>query len=195
MENAKKYILVPEERLKQFAEEKLSELDQLMHDILKKKNLNDSEKATLYVQTLQKYVNFPFPTDKNIEQKNAPLSDKTTSSETVEKKVDPIEEAILKSVPIETTAITKNIIDFIRQHQSNVFWTPDKELVVQGKVIHNTNIVDLITHLIRNRKTYPKGHDIFYKELNEIDLPSNFIKNKYLKPKKTMYAQPFTWIS
>ncbi|GBO11297.1 hypothetical protein AVEN_245959-1 [Araneus ventricosus] len=72
MDHAKKYVLVPEERLKQFAEEKLSELDRQMRDILKKKNLEDPEKATLYLQALQKYVNFPFPLDKDMKQEEIP---------------------------------------------------------------------------------------------------------------------------
>ncbi|GFY34299.1 uncharacterized protein TNCV_2506021 [Trichonephila clavipes] len=46
-------------------DKKLSNLftkDKEMHKILRKPNLSDQEKATLYTQILQKYTNFPLPT-------------------------------------------------------------------------------------------------------------------------------------
>ncbi|GFU88483.1 hypothetical protein TNCV_3354221 [Trichonephila clavipes] len=62
MEHTKKFVLVPEERLRQFAEIHLTDLDKEMHKILRKPNLSDQEKATLYTQILQKYTNFLLPT-------------------------------------------------------------------------------------------------------------------------------------
>lgn len=64
MKHAKKYLLVPEERLSQFVYDQLSELDHIMHDIFQNKNLDTKklkEKVDLNQQALQKYVNFPFP--------------------------------------------------------------------------------------------------------------------------------------
>ncbi|GFY78744.1 hypothetical protein TNIN_374141 [Trichonephila inaurata madagascariensis] len=65
MEHTKKFVLLPEERLQNFVSEQLSELDEQMQSILRNKNMDDSEKATLYLQILQKYVNFPFPKEIN----------------------------------------------------------------------------------------------------------------------------------
>ncbi|GFY71244.1 hypothetical protein TNIN_13511 [Trichonephila inaurata madagascariensis] len=65
MEHSKKFVLLPEERLQNFVSEQLSELDEQMQSILRNKNMNDSEKATLYLQILRKYVNFPFPKEIN----------------------------------------------------------------------------------------------------------------------------------
>ncbi|GFT89313.1 uncharacterized protein TNCV_4386111 [Trichonephila clavipes] len=39
----------------------MSTLDKQMHTILQRKNITDEEKATLYLQILQKFVNFPYP--------------------------------------------------------------------------------------------------------------------------------------
>ncbi|GFU90555.1 uncharacterized protein TNCV_2574881 [Trichonephila clavipes] len=36
-------------------------LDKQMHTILQRKDITDEEKATLYLQILQKFVNFPYP--------------------------------------------------------------------------------------------------------------------------------------
>ncbi|PRD19966.1 UNVERIFIED_CONTAM: hypothetical protein NCL1_55921 [Trichonephila clavipes] len=46
-------MLVPEERLRKFAKDRLSTLDKQMHAILQRKNITDEEKATLYLQILQ----------------------------------------------------------------------------------------------------------------------------------------------
>ena len=56
MKFSKKLVLVPEDRVQ--VTEHLSELDQRMQNILKNKNLSEDEKATLYLQILQKYTNF-----------------------------------------------------------------------------------------------------------------------------------------
>ncbi|GFW09889.1 iron-uptake system-binding protein [Trichonephila clavipes] len=65
MEHSKKFVLLSEERLQNFLSEQLSELDEQMQSILRNKNMNDSEKVTLYLKTLRKYVNFPFPKEIN----------------------------------------------------------------------------------------------------------------------------------
>ncbi|GFU58583.1 uncharacterized protein NPIL_83341 [Nephila pilipes] len=61
MEHTKKFVLVPEKRLRKFAEDRLSTLNKQMRAILQRKNITDEEKATLYLQILQKLVNFPYP--------------------------------------------------------------------------------------------------------------------------------------
>ncbi|GFT09158.1 uncharacterized protein TNCV_4105931 [Trichonephila clavipes] len=61
MEHIKKLMLVPEKRIRTFAQDQLSTLDKQMHTILQRKNITDEGKATLYLQILQKFVNFPYP--------------------------------------------------------------------------------------------------------------------------------------
>ncbi|GFW91804.1 uncharacterized protein TNCV_3400641 [Trichonephila clavipes] len=53
---AKKFVLVPEERVQ--VTEHLSELDQRMKNILHNKDLTEEEKTILYLQVLQKYTHF-----------------------------------------------------------------------------------------------------------------------------------------
>lgn len=215
MDNFRKLILIPEERIKQFEYERLSELDRLMHDILRKKNLDDSEKVALYQQVLQKYVKFSFSrednrhlSDKRNEFTEKPPenhresesfeSDKVKTEVTnsppseVSPQSDDIVKQIIHSAPPRFKATAKGIIDFIQQPNSSLLWSPDKELVVKGKVIRNTNILDLINYLIRDRKIKPHGHNIFHAALSENKFPISFVKNKYLKS-KTMYAKPISW--
>lgn len=200
MEHGKKYLLVPQERLSQFVSDQLSELDRIMHDILKKKNLDTSEKAVLYQQALQKYVKFSFPqqTD-NFSENEINAGATKITAEPLEKEIklepepsilsenssaaqsDDIEQEIVESVPQKSRKTVKEIIEKMREPGSSVFWTPDKELVVNGKILRRTNIVDLINHLVRDRKIKPVGYKNFHEALMKSNLPPTHVKNKYLK--------------
>lgn len=213
MEHAKKYILVPQERLSQFVSDQLSELDRVMHDILRKKNLDTSEKVALYQQALQKYVKFSFPqqTDK-FSENEINLEDNKITAEPLEKEIklepstlsenssttqrDDIEQEIVESVPSKSRRTVKEIIEIMREPGSSVFWTPDKELVVDGKILRRTNIVDLINHLVRDRKIKPVGYENFHEALMKSNLPPTHVKNKYLKRKSMIgNVKPLAWDS
>ncbi|GFS45149.1 uncharacterized protein TNIN_52411 [Trichonephila inaurata madagascariensis] len=211
MEHTKKFVLLPEERLQNFVSEQLSELDEQMQSILRNKNMDDSEKATLYLQILQKYVNFPFPKEINegmqepqreFENSNAenlksdiPNEDSKEALGFIkqETSAENIEQEIEKTAPKKYKTIIKEIILFIQKHREEIYWTPEKELIVDGKIIRNTNVVQLITHLVRDRKIKPFGFESFDEFLKRTNFPSNFVKNKYLKT-KTLYAKPLSWI-
>ncbi|GFW25100.1 hypothetical protein TNCV_3156031 [Trichonephila clavipes] len=65
-----------------------------------------------------------------------------------ETSADTIEEEIGNIAPMKCKNIPKKILNFIPQNQGEIYWTPDKELIVDGKIIRNTNIINLITHLL-----------------------------------------------
>ncbi|GFT38280.1 uncharacterized protein NPIL_531701 [Nephila pilipes] len=104
-----------------------------------------------------------------------------------------IEEEIGNIAPGKYKNIPKKILNFIQQNHGEIYWTPDKELIVDGKIIRNTNIINLITHLVRDRKKKPLGFDFFNEVLKRKNFPSSYIKNKYLKT-KILYAKPLSWI-
>ncbi|GFT60712.1 uncharacterized protein TNCV_3584281 [Trichonephila clavipes] len=132
--------------------------------------MNDSEKVTLYLQILRKYVNFPFPKEINEDMQEPQMEFKNSNAEDLksvilnedskealgfikqETSAENIEQEIEKSAPKKYKAIIKKIILFIQKHREEIYWTPDKELIVDGKIIRNTNVVHLITHLVRDRK-------------------------------------------
>ncbi|GFX85349.1 uncharacterized protein TNCV_732421 [Trichonephila clavipes] len=219
MEYTKKLMLVPEQRFQNFVQVQLSTLDKQMHTILQRKNITDEEKATLYLQILQKFVNFPYPSKnpdimETVDTKQENYQNQST--DTVEDKintltslspkehvitrpkeetsVDTIEEEIGSIAPVKCKNIPKKILNFIQQNQGEIYWTPDKELIVDGKIIRNTNIINLITHLVRDRKKKPFGFEFFNQVLKRKNFPSSYIKNKYLKT-KILYGKPSSsWI-
>ncbi|GFY04308.1 uncharacterized protein TNCV_4413961 [Trichonephila clavipes] len=104
MEHSKKFVLLPEERLQNFVSEQLSELDEKMQSILQNKNMNDSEKVTLYLQILRKYVNFPFPKEINEDMQEPQMEFKNSNAED------------LKSVILNEDS--KEALGFIKQETS-----------------------------------------------------------------------------
>ncbi|GFT12715.1 hypothetical protein NPIL_598461 [Nephila pilipes] len=49
--------------------------------------------------------------------------------------IDIIEEEIENTAPVKHTSITSKIINFIQQNHAEIYWTPDKELRMDGKII------------------------------------------------------------
>ncbi|GFY22119.1 uncharacterized protein TNCV_3297631 [Trichonephila clavipes] len=168
-----------------------------MQDILRNKTILESEKANQYLQVLQKFVKIHHPQREVIE-------------ETVEKKEPVLEDGnnittkILNSAPIRYQQTAKNILDFLKDKHSIISWTPEGEIIYKSERLPRTNIVSLITDLLRNRKNSPKGSTEFHAALREINIPKNFIVNrKIFKPeklvkssvRKCMYAKKKAWIS
>ena len=80
------------------------------------------------------------------------------------------------------------MLDFFKQHK--ISWTQNKEVKRDDKVIIASDMGILFNFLLRDRNKRPIDFDQFQELLNSIDFPQEWIKNKYLKNKKTIYARP-----
>lgn len=180
MEHSKKFALVPVDRMQQFEDEHLSELDLQIQNILKKK-IEDDEKAKLYVQALQKYVIFP-----NVNSVKPHTEEKPEQQ--ISKENIKIEKKILESVPVKYKSTAQNILDFLKQHK--ISWSQRKEVLIDNKVIPGSDIIQLVNFLLRNRTQRPAAFEEFNEHLTINNFPSDFIKNNYLTNLKTMYAKP-----
>ena len=52
------------------------------------------------------------------------------------------------------------------------------EIIHNGKTMHDSNILELITHAVQNDSSSPKGMKYFYKTLKNKNVPEKFIVNK-----------------
>ncbi|GFS34616.1 hypothetical protein NPIL_49941 [Nephila pilipes] len=93
----------------------------------------------------------------------------------------------------ERISIESDVLNNTPQNSNSLSWTNNKELTIKKTILPNTNIVDLVTFLLKDRKTEPNGLQSFVDALKEIEFPSQLMKNKYLKY-MTMYAKPINWI-
>ncbi|GFT02211.1 uncharacterized protein NPIL_631161 [Nephila pilipes] len=115
--------------------------------------------------------------DRNEDKRNTiaslPSNEPVETHPKEETSTDTIEKEIENTASVKHKSITKKIINFTQQNHEEIYWTPDKELTVDGKIIHNTDIINLIIHLVRDRKIKPFGFESF----NELLKRKNFLLN------------------
>ena len=56
--------------------------------------------------------------------------------------------------------------------------TDDGEIIIKGKIVHQSNILELITHAVQNISSNPVGMKYFYKTLIKNNIPMRYISNK-----------------
>lgn len=190
MEYSRKMVLVPEDRLQNTILDHLSDLDKQMNDILRKKNLSDSEKATLYLQVLQKYVNYPATISEVKEeqpekQSTLPTEDEHQENPIVIKKGEAngssIENELLKVAPVKLKADSIDILNFIKTHSKTLTWTATGEIIYKDNLIPRTNIVELINAMLRKNKKVPTGKAKFLEALKEMNIPLHYIRNPMMQ--------------
>lgn len=164
MELAKKLLIIPEDRM--LAVEQLSDLDKKMENILKKKGLNESEKAALYIQALQKYVSHQLPSPK----------ESTTTFDTLESQV-------MNAAPVRYKTVAKDIF-----HHARKYLTPQGELMLGNQTFP---IASLISDFLRKRKK--QGQNVFHQWLKDSHLPNELDVHHKLKP--MVYAKKPRWVS
>ena len=139
----KKAILVPSDFNQQVkpVDEALGNLDAEMMMILQTQNLPSDVKIRQYNQTLQRYMSLK--TDRN----------KPYSLQIIETEPSALDETILKGLPSTKIEMGKILLDFISK-QDNIYVEKNKEVTLNGTRIPNSNIIDLVHDLIRDRKTH-----------------------------------------
>ena len=178
------------------AMESLRKMDQDMKDLLK---TDDGDKLKDYEQTLWRYLKRlkdvrerPLGTVK-IEQSEKFVSPSTTTTTTTSDAAADAaaaaltattttttsDEEILESVPKRMRHKASLLMKYIRNNpQKLIKWTPRGELEYQGQVIKNSNFVDLVNDVLRNRKRQdPIGWKAFATALQSMNVPQEFIGN------------------
>ncbi|GBO00331.1 hypothetical protein AVEN_26817-1 [Araneus ventricosus] len=182
MEFAKKFILVPNDQITKHVptKETLSELDREMSAILKNKGISDDEKVKLYIQVLQKRLNIL--DHNNIVQETISEAPHTEEKQDLVEKSDLMEHLILESAPKNLKSNTRNILNYLKNSQDLMRWTPKGELIYKGNNVKNSNVLDLIKSLQTSfNKAHPPGFDMFLQGLSEMNFPKSFIKNSSLE--------------
>lgn len=208
MENTKKMILVDPsviENLKKretSSDDTLSRLDKEMDKIISSK-LDDREKWSLYYQTLQRYFHFS-------DQNKLPLKlsivsdvvdkikhekvDAQTQTEPVEREVSSEEDVLhvydhaylLRLIPKTFKQKGQFLLDCILKNPDKIKWDNKGTIIINNKIIPNSNIVDLINDILRKlKRPKPLAWEEFAKTLIDIGVPLSCIGNRetqeYLK--------------
>lgn len=191
MEHAKKMMLVEPsvlERLNNINQNQpdvINHLDSEMKKILDVKNISDNEKWTLYNQALQKYLNFMKSTREPIK---IPLIEYDQN-----KKAYQFGQNILAPLPKQLQPKAQALLNILSN--KGITWNEMGNVAYDGNIIVGSNIIDLITDLMKSSKstTEPVGWKNFADILYQINVPRALVVNtkrlKYINEKSTQRSE------
>lgn len=178
MEHAKKMILVPHDLLLKLNQQKqnqsglTNDLDTEMTTLLDNEDLGEKEKWVRYQQMLQRYL-------KVKEQERQPL--KVTMEEESKHGADmpglSLQREIIEAIPKMYKNKAKMLLNRL-ESSKNVSWDERGEVTIKGNIVLGSNIIDLVSDVVRPRKTSnPFGWQQFLTFLKELNIPREFITN------------------
>lgn len=186
MENAKKMIIISPDDLQRIQSQQnqvkpsgnrhdtVSELDREMLSLLNNKDLSDQDKWSQYQQVLQRYLHFA-------SQKRKPVQIPVIDLETQKHKTlntDELVETFTKTYKSDA----KNLLRHIGKRHEKIDWDDNGTLFINGEIVPNTNIIDLLHDIIRVRKaTQPQGWKQMIHALKDISTPIEFITNPFAR--------------
>ena len=155
-----------------------------MNDWLEKDDMPEDTKTTMYAQQLQRVnqlknqVFRPEPSPVQMitrtEQTMTSESDSATSSQ----KFNATDKQIIDSVPKTMQNRAKLLIQKLKDHSDVISWNDNGQLVLEGSIVPNSNIVDLVNDVMRMRKGFnPEHSNIFAKALTKINVPEDYVRN------------------
>jgi hypothetical protein len=186
MKHVKKMILVPHDTVARLhdtptatPQTQMSSLDTTMTQIMRQQYADDSEKWKKYNEALQRYLHFAGETRKPL---TLELSTEQSSSSAVR-------EQLYSVMPKKYKEQAVKIYDYLAN--SPLTWDTTGAVSVDGTLIPQSNIIDLISDLTRSRKHFiPHGSTQFIQALGRINIPLDLIGNEHhrtaiLKAKQT----------
>ena len=191
MEHCKKLVLVPHETLDRLHEKPMSrtgtdvmgELDTDMHKILLQK-AEDSEKWKLYHQALQRYLHFANEQRKPLSiqlpsiEENAQPEDK--SNEVNGQLLARLTSVIPKKFQNTATGLFQTLSS--EQNKTLLYWDHTGVVKINDTPIPQSNIIDLVSDAVRNRKTAQAiGWQAFASTLKQLNVPMDLISNSQYK--------------
>ena len=163
---------------------KYYEARQEMNDWLEQDDVPEDTKATMYAQQLQRVNQLknqvfrpkPFPVQMitHMEQTMTSESDSATPSQQFNETDKQIINSVLKTMQNRA----KLLIQKLKDHSDVISWDDKGQLVLEGSIIPNSNIVDLVNDVMQKRKGFnPEHSNTFAKALAKINVPEDYLRN------------------
>ena len=171
------------------ATQTLRNLDGEMDNILSSKQLEDEEKAKLYNQVLQRYLNYydqrkgqplnvKLTTTKPVEIPKPEESEETKESTEIEAIPTVVEQEVMKNVSKMYKAGARQLLDKMKENRDAFHWNDKGELMYENKPIPGSHVVDLVNDMLRHRKGFePVGWSVFARGLARMNAPENLVRN------------------
>ena len=105
-------------------------------------------------------------------------TEQTTTSESdsasPSQQLNATDKQIIDSVPKTMQNRAKLLFQKLKDHSDVISWNNNGQLVVEGSIVPNSNIVDLVNDIMRKRKG---SSNTFAKALKKINVPEDYLKN------------------
>ena len=163
---------------------KYYEARQEMNDWLEKDDLPEDTKATMYAQQLQRVNQLknqvfrpetsPVQMITHTEQTMTSKSDGATSSQ----QLNETDKQVIDSVPKTMQNRAKLLIQKLKDHSDVISWNDNGQLVSEGSIVPNSNIVNLVNDVMQKRKGFnPEHSNTFAKALAKLNVPEDYLRN------------------
>ena len=85
---------------------------------------------------------------------------------------------IIDSVSKTMQNRAKLLIQKLKDHSDVISWTDNGQLVLEGSIVPNSNMVDLVNDIMRKRKGFnPEHSSTFAIALAKINVPKDYVRN------------------
>ena len=101
----------------------------------------------------------------------------TSESDTSEQ-LSATDKLIIDSVPKTMQNRAKLLIKKLKDHSDAISWNDNGQLVLEGSIVPNFNIVNLVNDVMRKRKGFnPEHSNTFAKAVAKINVPEDYLRN------------------
>ena len=163
---------------------KYYEARQEMNDWLEKDNVAEDTKATMYSQQLQRVKQLknqvfrPEPSPVQMITQTERTMTSESDSVSPSQQLNATDKQIMNSVPKMMQNHAKLLVQKLKDHSDVISWNDNGQLVLEGSIVPNSNIVDLVNDVMRKRKGFnPEHSNTFAKALAKINVPEDNLKN------------------
>lgn len=176
-------------------------LDSQMYHILNSKSgTSDYERWNKLKETLRRYLFHKSKDDDEDGSDDDEDDDDTSKNETSKHLVSDLdlssnskkvvgeiaENLIVDSLPKLYKNRGSALLNFIKatDNDKRITWSKQGEVIIDGKKIIGSNIIDLVNDALRRRKSFnPQGRSDFARYLQSINVPRDYVGNKeYWRP-------------
>ena len=185
----KRMILVPEDIYARFEQKQNLETSPIMKnmintdtdmtDILQRTDVDDTEKQKLYYANLERYLNLR--QQKDSQTPTVQIAPSTTNREELSapNNAQLSDAVVVEHIPKTMRPRATAILNRLKERPDVITWDKTGEVKLEGESIPQSNISDLISDALRERKNFnPTGSKEFFRVLSKINMPKDLVRNE-----------------
>ena len=203
MKHAKRMILVPEDVYNKYEQKQKFEVSpitmnmmqkdtQLSH-ILHQDGLSDDQRQKLFNANFEQFLNLK--KQKDIQIPTVRVMDTTDGEErntVINNEVRTLADSVIvQSVPKTMRERATAILQRLKTKPDIITWDDSGQVKLDGVIIPQSNISDLISDAVRGRKNFnPTGSREFFRVLSKINIPRDLVRNDVRWEEAQMETSP-----